>query len=392
MAGIGRIDDEMEALTHIEGVDAESITAQISGKKPEVKNPVETKPPTETKPPVETKSPEQPPKTDVPNPEIIRNAMLNEMFGEQFKTVEDFKKANIPGQLSELATLRQKTQDLETKLKAKPKHAFASEDIAKFNEFVLDTGIEDVVVFNRINGADVANMDDMDALVLNHIIENPKLAGKEPQVRKYFERKYNVDSKKVEEGELTQDELETNLIGITSDGGKAKQKLAELKGKIRMPDIPTDEPDNKPKGWTPEIELEKKNQWSEVNQKMSDEFAKIPIHMKGYTEPIVNFTIPEETRKAITSNALNFAVSNQMEINEENVKSIAQMMYSNLIVSNLNEITQAVFERARTINEKEYLEKYHNPSPLPKDNTPKVTGVLTQEETEEAAFQLENKR
>jgi hypothetical protein len=384
MAGQGRIDDEMEALTHIEGVDAESITAQISGKKPEVKNPVETKPPTETKSPVETKSPEQPPKTDVPN------AMLSEMFGEQFKTVEDFKKANIPGQLSELATLRQRATELETQLKAKPKHAFASDDIAKFNEFVRDTGIKDVVVFNRINGADVANMDDMDALVLQHIIENPTLAGKEPQVRKYFERKYNVDPRKVEENELTQDELETNLIGITSDGGKAKMKLAELKSKIRMPEVQAE--DDKPKGWTPEILSEKKNQWSEVNQKMSDEFAKIPIHMKGYTEPIVNFTIPEETRKAITSNALNYAVSNQMEINEANVKSIAQMMYSNLIVSNLNEITQAVFERARTINEKEYLEKYHNPSPLPKDNVPKTAGVLTEDEIQEAAYQLETKR
>jgi hypothetical protein len=237
---------------------------------------------------------------------------------------------------------------------------------------VRDTGIKDVVVFNRINGADVANMDDMDALVLQHIIENPTLAGKELQVRKYFERKYNVDSKKVEEGELTQDELETNLIGITSDGGKAKMKLAELKGKIRMPEVQAE--DDKPKGWTPEI------------------LSEIPIHMKGYTEPIVNFTIPEETRKAITSNALNYAVSNQMEINEANVKNIAQMMYSNLIVSNLNEITQAVFERARTINEKEYLEKYHNPSPLPKDNVQKAAGVLTEDEIQEAAYQLETKR
>ena len=100
------------------------------------------------------------------------------------------------------------------KLKAKPKHNFANDDIAKFNEFVRETGIKDVGVFNKINGTDVANMNDMDALVMQHIIENPTLAGKEPQVRKYFETKYNVDPAKVTAGELTQEELETNLIGV----------------------------------------------------------------------------------------------------------------------------------------------------------------------------------
>jgi len=46
------------------------------------------------------------------------------------------KKANIPAQLQELEKLRQKTQDLETQLKTKPKHHYASDDIAKFDEFV----------------------------------------------------------------------------------------------------------------------------------------------------------------------------------------------------------------------------------------------------------------
>jgi hypothetical protein len=405
MAGQGRIDDEMEALTHIEGVDAESITAQISGKKPEVKTPATppTTPPAATTPPATppttppaaTTPPAEPPKTtppteNVPNPEIIRNAMLSEMFGEQFKTVEDFKKANIPGQLSERDSLRQKVTELETQLKAKPKHAFASDDIAKFNEFVRDTGIKDAGIFNTLNSTDIANMDDLDALVWQRVVDDPYLAAELPRVRKNIERKFNVDKGKLDNGDLTQEEYDDNLYELRSEARKAKEKLTDLKSKIRMPEVQAE--DDKPKGWTPEILSEKKNQWSEVNQKMSDEFAKIPIHMKGYTEPIVNFTIPEETRKAITSNALNYAVSNQMEINEANVKSIAQMMYSNLIVSNLNEITQAVFERARTINEKEYLEKYHNPSPLPKDNVPKTGGVLTEDEIQEAAYQLETKR
>ena len=58
---------------------------------------------------------------------------------------------------------------------------------------------------------------------------------------------------------------------------KPKVKLQELKGKIKMPDIPADEPpEGKPK-WTPEIEKTQKTGWTTVNEKMIAEFAKIPI-------------------------------------------------------------------------------------------------------------------
>ena len=185
-------DDEISALLAIEGIDTEKITGKRAA---DIGKPAE-----ESKPPEEiTKPPEAKPedkKQDVPNPEAIRSAMLNEMFGEQFKTVEDAKKANIPASLQELETLRQKTKELETKLQAKPKTQFVNEDIAKLNEFIRETGIRDVGVFNKLNATDVANMNDIDALVFQHIIDNPALASKEPQVRRYIETKYNVDSAK----------------------------------------------------------------------------------------------------------------------------------------------------------------------------------------------------
>jgi hypothetical protein len=387
-------DDELDALQHVEGVDTEKIIEQISGKKKVTADPLKT----DTPPPVATIPPVEPPKTtpptNVPDPEAIKTAMLHEMWGEQFKTVEDFKKANIPGQLQELETLRRKTQDLETKLKAKPKHNFASDDIAKFNEFVRDTGIKDVGIFNRINEADVANMDDLNALALQHVVDNPHLASRSPQeIRKYFERKYNVDATKVESGDLTQEELDFNLMDLSSEGAKAKAKLRDLKSKIHMPEIPAEEPDNTPKRWTPEIESNQKNQWSVVNEAILKEFSTIPIIVKSFKEPIVNFVLPEETKKTVMQNTLNYAINNQMEVNEANVKSIARDLYSNILFENREEIYHAIFERARTITQKDYLEKYHNPSPLPKDiMVPAGDQPLTEEQIQEQAYQLETKR
>lgn len=399
-------DAEMEALMSIEGVDSAKIAEQIRGKSDEP--PVGTPPPATPPivppiiPPVVPPVPPVDPK-NVLNPETIRAAMLHEMWGEQFKTVEDFKKANIPASLQELPTLRQRNQELETQLKAKPKHNFASDDIAKFNEFVRDTGIKDAAVFNKLNVTDVANMGDMDALVMQHIIENPSSAGKEPQVRRYFETRYNVDSskidpKRVESGDLTQEELEqnkldyeSNLIGVTTDGGKAKAKLQELKGKIKMPEFSADEPANKSK-WTPDVETKQKAAWTEVNEKMGAEFAKIPITLKGGKEPIVNFVLPEESQKVVLKNALDYVVSNQMEVNQANVTSVAEAMYSDILFTHREEIYHAIFERARSMTEEEILKVYHNPSPKNTDNAPAAKVLSTEDEQRQKAYELENKR
>jgi hypothetical protein len=120
---------------------------------------------------------------------------------------------------------------LSSKLSAKPKTSFANDDVALFNEFVRNTGIKSFDIFSRLNGADMANIDDMDAIVLSRLVLNPELAKKEPQLRKHIEKTYNVDPESVEE-----DELEINKIGLAEEGYKAKMKLQELKGKLKIPE------------------------------------------------------------------------------------------------------------------------------------------------------------
>ena len=138
-------DDEIDALKDVIGGDPAAIAEQIL-----IKRGGGTPKPTEEKKPDEKKPDEKNPdehKIEVPDPEAIRKAMLNEMFGEQFPTVEDFKKANIPAALQELETLRRRIPELETQVKAKPKHAFATDELAMLNEFTRETGIKDVGVF-----------------------------------------------------------------------------------------------------------------------------------------------------------------------------------------------------------------------------------------------------
>lgn len=378
-------DDEINALLNAEGVDTAKIAAQIAGKGDLPKSD-----PPKTDPPKSDPPKSDPPKTEVPDPEAIRAAMLNEMFGEQYKTVEDVKKANIPGAFQELDSLRRRTKELETQLQAKPKTQFVNENLAKMNEFIRETGIEDVGIFNRLNASDVANMDSIDALVLQHIVDNPSLAGKEPQVRKYIETRYNVDPKKVESGDLTQEDLEVNLIGVASEGAKAKTKLAELKAKIKMPKPPKEEPGEgvKPK-WTAEIETQQKSVWTKVGDEMVKTFANLPIRAKGFKDPIANFVIPEEEKAGILKAVIDYIASNQMEANEANIKSVAASMYTKIKEDHFEDIIHTVIERVRTMSEKEYLEAYHNPSKKKNDDVAPGSEELTDDAKLKRAFDAE---
>ncbi len=397
-------DDELDAIKADNDLDSAKIADKIkNGGEPGKTDPPKSDPP-KSDPPKSDPPKADPPK-DVLNLEAVRSGILNEMFGDQFKTVEDVKKANIPGALQEMETLRRRNQELETQVKARPKHHFANDDIAKMNEFVRETGIKDVGVFNRINAVDVANIDPMDALVLQHIIDNPALAGKEPQVRRYFETKYGVepskiDPKLVEAGTLTQDELEANkaqhevnLIGVTTDGAKAKSKLAELKAKIKMPEeTPADE--GQQKKWTPEVETKQKTAWTAVSNKMLETFAKIPLSIKnkdGAKVPIADFALPEKAKTELLNNALAYVVSNQMEVNEKNVTAIANAMFSDIRDAYFDDMLHTVFERARTMTEKEYLETYHNPSRKNTDQPERKDGIRTEEDSMADAYNLETK-
>ena len=386
-------DAEMDALLQVQGVNQEAITAQLNKIKGVTEEPKKTdtvktdtvKTDTVKADPIKT----DPIKTEVSDPETIRAGMLSEMFGDQYKTVEDVKKANIPASLQELATLRQKNQELDALVKAKPKHQFANDDIAKMNEFVRETGIKDVTVFNKLNAADLANMSDIDALSLYHVIENPRLASESPQeIRGYFERKYNVDKAKVEAGELTEQELKYNQMDLQIEAEKAKGKLLELKGKIKMPEVVAEDT-TASKKWTPEIEAKKKAEWSAINEAMGKTFSTIPLVPKGWKEPIANFVLPEDVKKAIMQNAFDYVVSNQMEATEENLNSVARGMYSDIITDNREEIYQIIAERARSMSEEEFLRAYHNPSKKNTDTPPASGGKDKLEEQREKALNLE---
>lgn len=385
--------DEIEALKGIEGIDSESIMRQISGEPatPPSSPPAGTEPPVTT-PPTGAIPPATPPPAGVVPPKQGEagsgpdaTGILKEIFGDQFTSVDDLKNKNIPNVLKEYDQLRQQNQALLTEketltsqLSKKPKSNFANDDVALFNEFVKTTGVKSFDVFNRLNRTDVANMDYMDAIILTRLLENPDLTAKEIQLRKHVEKTYNVDPEQVSE-----EELEINKIGLAQDGFKARQKLQELKGQLKLPEPDEGSASAIPQ-WTPEEQKQASTIWTAANKAMSEKLSKIPLFMPGSKEPVVNFVIPEETQRVIEKNALDFAISNQMEANEENLTAVAKFMWSELVVRNLDKIVHSVFEKARSLTQEESLKYYHNPTPLGGETPPPARGGEDDEEVTRA--------
>jgi len=376
---------EVEALKLIPGMEPDNIMRQISGepKPPEGTSPGE---PPAGEPPA-GESPAGIPKPSEAGSPPDATGMLKEIFGDQFTSVDDLKKSNIPGKLKELDELRQRNQDLtskttelEGKLNLKPKTNFANDDVALFNEFVKATGIKSYDVFNRLNSSDLANIDDMNAIVLARQLENPELIKKEPQLRKHIEKTYNVDPEQV-----TEDELEVNKIGLSQEGAKAKTKLQELKGKLKIPEPEPSAP-ALPLKWTEEQKTQATVQWTTANKAMGEKLSKIPIYFpvpkdsKETPVPFINFAIPEETQKEVQKKAVEFAINNQLEVDEKTLKTVAITMYSDLIINNLDQIAHSIFEKARSLKQEEALKFYHNPSKLGGEKPPVGRGEVDEEE------------
>ena len=372
--------EEYEALKGIDGIDANDILAQIGEK-------------TSTIPPVSAPTEVKPPKSEA-GPPPDATGILKEIFGDQFTSVDDLKKIDIPTKLKEVEQLRQLKQsledqnrDLSEKLSVKPKSNYADDDIALFNEFVRDTKIKDWNIFSRINKTDVATMDFKDAILLSKILEEPELIAQEPRLRKQIEKTYNVDPEQLDE-----DEVELNQLSLAQEGLKARRKIQEFKSKLKIPE-PGAENDSD-RQWTPEQQKEISAQWDAASKAMGEKLSKIPVFLPNTKEPFINFTIPEEMQKAIMKEAAALALDNRMEIDEKALTNVAKFMYSELIMRNFDSIAHSIFEKARSLSEKEVRERYHNPTPLTGGETPPIQrgDIDEEEESRRTIFDAELKR
>jgi hypothetical protein len=370
---------EFEALKEIQDVDPQKLMEQAGLVDPPETPPVETPPVvTGTTPvtmpvtlPVDTGTPPvMPVDTGAPTPEQQaieqRKAVLKEIFGDRFNTVDEAKSANIPGILTEVNDLRQAKTDLESKLQAKPKTDFADEEVQLYNVFVKETGIKDFGVFSKIHKSDVANMDPLDALVTKHVMENPGVSFGPEKLRRMFEKKYGVDP------DLEGDEdNDFAMMKLQTDAAKAKTELKEVKDKLIVPEATYEEPTVKQ--LTDEQKATLSQGWNSVGSKVIESLSKLNVPIKNKKDPLMTYEISEVELQEIQKFITGYAVENQMELNKENVQVVSTMVYNQLMLNKMPEIVHSVFEKARSMTEEQVHALYENPSPARNTDQPPAT-------------------
>ena len=377
---------EFAALADIEGIDAASLMEQAGGDPIPGADPIPGQDPipgADPIPPVAGQDPVPPvpPVADPASPP--HSEFLKEIFGDRFQTVDEAKNANIVGALDEVATLRQETTDLKAQLELKPKTNFANDEVALFNEFVKETGTKDYGVFNKINNAELATMEPMEALVTQYVLDHPEQSGQEPLIRKYFEKKYNVDPELVDDADLA-----VNKIGMEADGASAKKVLQELKEKLKVPEVQADT--SKPKELTPEAKATLTSGWNNVGKNVSSVLSKLQVPIKNGKEPLLDYEISESEQKEITDFVQNYAVENQMELNKTNVDIMSTMVYNQLMINKIPDIVHSVFEKARSMTEEQVHSLYSNPSPARNNDIPPGTPDPTPTDEEKVQDEIFN--
>jgi hypothetical protein len=324
----------------------------------------------------------------------MRGELVNEMFGGRFKTFEEAQLANIPQVLDEVETLRQRTTELQTKLEAKPKNLFVNDDLAKFNEFVRDTGISNYNVFNTLNTSEIDKMDDLNALVMQYIVENPDYTGRESEIRGYFERKYQLnllDGKDVDEMDeaerrTLEAQVSDNKIQMGTDARSAKKQLLDMKGKIKMPEFAEDKP-TAPEGKSKE-ELEKlSGLWNNAKPVISKQLSKFSIPLGK--DSFVSYELSEDEQKEIGELAYEYAVKNQLELNADNAKTLRIALQKEVLFAKFNDIANAIAVKVSKMTEQEQKAIYHNPSAKINKN---IDAPPAGHQEEETSFEISQRK
>jgi len=312
---------------------------------------------------------------DLPDAKLGDSKSKNEKYtledlglGDNFKTVDDIKKANIPNVLKEhnelkkeLAQLRKFRETVKEKAKnlANP---FADESIKKYNDFAKSTGINEPFVANAVMNNDIDAMDDKQVLILAEIAKNPELANKRVQLENKINRTYKLGEyrDKDDDDEFIDDPSAQEDMELAAS--TAKKELKDLKSKIKSEDANIDDLF----GETQEVDPEKvKGQWGTVAEKIVENVKKIPIFGKG-DNPYGYYELNEKQQSAIKDEVINNAVTNGLLLTEENGKETVQRAYNTvvnrLLLENQRSINTAIYNLGKKAQMKEYQKKNFNPS------------------------------
>ena len=322
------------------------------------------------------------PVTTEPIAEEFKLEHFNKKFGKEFKSEDELKSLfDLPTKVTDLESKASQADKLKADydaLQAKynevgkwidPKKFFANEQLYHTNLMLKKYPDKDVALMTKISTIDVDKTDDIDLLVLNEMLQNPKLKGGEAGAK-----------------ELVADELGIDLEDKTTWDQKVENKILKAATKIRedfktLQKVEAELPIDVEKVKTDLISQEtakvdkSKSEWSPlVNKAISDfkEFTIYDKNEKGELTELYKYQVewPEEVKKAIAEETVNYLAYTNQPVNEKTITNTLDMMKGRYILSDLNKIIKAYGLKEATRVNDEWHNKTHNDTPISEKTVP----------------------
>lgn len=252
----------------------------------------------------------------------------------------------------EFETSRQQIEE-QKRFYTKP---FANESVEKFNQFVMNTGIDNHSIYKRLSLIDPEQANAIEAIALKRVLDTPDLADDYDLVKKQVERNFPLTTS----GDADEDDEDYQMeqLDMKQQKIQAVKALMEIKSKSFSEDAP--EP------WTEEKSTQLKTAWEPVLGKMLDELSKTEFKLNG--DETLPFELDEQKKQVYFRDALQDAVANRMDITPESAKKIAISVYNRIRSENLETILQSATTHLISEGVRERIAKYNNPSTEKPDN------------------------
>lgn len=282
---------------------------------------------------------------DLPTPKSI--------FGEDFSLGENWDevKTKLPDYIAKANEYESKKQELE-ELKALNSNPFANETIAGFNEFVKKTGIDSFQTYNYVKGLDLESADPIEMMVVDRVLKNPELIGKEDVLRKELVRQHGLE----DNGTLTQDEIDVKKIELKERVKPLRETLKQYQG-LKFNPVSKES-----------IEANVNQRYESVKPqilKAISDIAAIPVEAAdkdGKVTKIMDFAVPAEFIAESAENMAKIIARQGIDVTEQTLPNIRAAVLNNAITANFQKIVHAAIKQ----REQEIVEQFEieldNPS------------------------------
>lgn len=307
---------------------------------------------------------------------------FNKRFGKEFKSEDELKSIfDLPTKVSELETKASELVKLKAEYEAlqqkhnevgkwvDPKKFFANEELYKTNLMLKKYPDKDISVMTKVSTMDVDKADNIDLLIMNELLQNPKIKGGEAGAKELVANELGIDL----EDKTTWDQLAENKI--IKAATKIREDFKNLQ-KVEA-DLPIDVDKMKSdliSQETSKFENNKK-EWNPLINKALSDFKELTIYDKndkGELIELYKYQVgwSDDVKKAIGEEVTNYLAYTGQPVNEKTILNALNLVKGRYAQEEQANILKAYALKETTRVNDEWHNKVNNDKPLSERTAP----------------------